>query len=285
MPAGHATLDLRAPDGATAVVHQHGAHVTSWVPAAGDERLFLSTRSAFEPGVAIRGGIPVIFPQFASEGPLPKHGFARTRLWAPLEGATVHSVPDSGARIAPDSTQCTLSLRDTSDTRMIWPHAFDATLQVRIGGDSLAVCLTVANSGDDALEFTAALHTYLRVDDIDHAAVHGLGDARYRDSASGGAERVQHEHVLRMIGEIDRVYLDAPHVLELREPQRSLRIESPGFPDVVVWNPGAARALALPDLEIDGWRRMVCIEAAAVGTPVRLEARERWTGCQTLTDI
>src|SRR5258705_11634652 len=75
-------VKLRAADGATADVYLHGAHVTSWRPTPGDEeRLFLSARSEFRPGTAIRGGIPVIFPQFAAEGPLVRHGFARTSEW------------------------------------------------------------------------------------------------------------------------------------------------------------------------------------------------------------
>ena len=62
---------LRSRDGALAEVYLHGAHVTSWRPAGTrEERLFLSERSEFRGGAAIRGGIPVIFPQFAAEGPL-----------------------------------------------------------------------------------------------------------------------------------------------------------------------------------------------------------------------
>jgi len=34
------SVHLRAPDGATAIVTWHGAHVVSWI-SAGDERLFL----------------------------------------------------------------------------------------------------------------------------------------------------------------------------------------------------------------------------------------------------
>ena len=83
--AGRGGLDrvtLSSRDGARAEVYLQGAHVTSWRPATDDrERLFLSERSKYCPGGAIRGGIPVIFPQFAAEGPLPRHGFARTSRW------------------------------------------------------------------------------------------------------------------------------------------------------------------------------------------------------------
>jgi glucose-6-phosphate 1-epimerase len=73
---------LTAADGARAEVYLHGAHVTSWLPAgASEDRLFLSRRSRFAAGAAIRGGIPVCFPQFATQGPLPSHGFARVTAW------------------------------------------------------------------------------------------------------------------------------------------------------------------------------------------------------------
>jgi glucose-6-phosphate 1-epimerase len=58
-------------NGATALVALHGAHVLSWIPADGRERLFLSERAKCGGGAAVRGGVPVIFPQFAERGPRP----------------------------------------------------------------------------------------------------------------------------------------------------------------------------------------------------------------------
>ncbi|KHF24579.1 aldose 1-epimerase-like protein [Solemya velum gill symbiont] len=72
---------LTAEDGAQAEIYLYGAHVTDWCPAGDDERLFLSERAEFSEGTAIRGGVPVCFPQFADEGPFLKHGFARLGLW------------------------------------------------------------------------------------------------------------------------------------------------------------------------------------------------------------
>jgi glucose-6-phosphate 1-epimerase len=265
-------VPLRAADGASADVYLHGAHVTSWQPApGGDERLFLSTRSEFRAGAAIRGGIPVIFPQFAAEGPLPRHGFARTTTWSLDE-----------ARAADGSAVAVLSLRDTPDTRAIWDARFRATISVRVGGAELTVGLVVENDGSSPFSFTAALHTYLRVRYVARAEVVGLEGAQYRDAAERTTLRTDVASVLRVTGELDRVYVGAPSTLLVREPGRALRVATRGFPDVVLWNPGRKRAAGLLDMEPDGERAMLCVEAAVVQTPVTLPPGARWQGSQTL---
>ena len=78
---------LTHESGATAEVYILGAHVTSWKTSDGVERLFVSSASAFTRGAAIRGGIPVCWPQFSGRGALPKHGFARTsEAWGTVRG-------------------------------------------------------------------------------------------------------------------------------------------------------------------------------------------------------
>lgn len=56
----------------------------SWIHR-GKGRLFTSPRAVFRSGQAIRGGIPVIFPQFGACGPGLRHGFARLLEWAPVQ--------------------------------------------------------------------------------------------------------------------------------------------------------------------------------------------------------
>jgi len=265
-------LRLASGDGARAEIHAHGAHVTSWIPAGGDERLYLSGRARFEPGTAIRGGVPVIFPQFAGEGPLPKHGFARALPW------TLASV----TRPAADRACAAFRLENGAQTRTIWPQAFAAELRVTVGGAALEMVLEVENTGAGAFSFTAALHTYLRVDAIEAARLRGLRGLRYRDTARGGAEAFETQDELRVTGEVDRIYFDAPSALDLSEPSGGLRIESSGFHDAVVWNPGAERAAALADLDEEGWRHFLCVEAAVIGAPPRLEPGQRWRGTQKL---
>lgn len=267
-------VSLQAADGARADVRHDGAHVTSWRPAPdARERLFLSARTALREGVAIRGGIPVVFPQFAAEGPLPRHGFARTMRWT-LEGEERASDGDAIAQF---------TLRDSEATRAIWPVAFLATVTVRVGGRRLSVSLEVENAGDQALYFTAALHSYLAVENVADVLLEGLHGQRYRVSGSPGTLVMDDAETLRIEGEIDRVYVDVPCALRLREPTRTLTIGAAGFPDVVVWNPGAARAAALADMEPEGERRMLCVEAAAVQVPVCVDPGARWRGEQQLT--
>jgi glucose-6-phosphate 1-epimerase len=255
---------LTAADGARAEVFRHGAHVVSWNPANGSERLFLSERSSFAPGAAIRGGVPVVFPQFASTGPLPKHGFARNMEWSVVEHAEAH------ARFQLASNAATLA---------IWPNAFVAELDVRVGGDALEIALGVRNTGVGSFSFTAALHTYLAVCDIGGTLVRGLQGYRYREA---GAEGAQASEPLHIDGEVDRIYFDVQRPLAIDDGERTTDVSTRGFADVVIWNPGLQKAAALPDMAPGGYAKMLCVEAAAIETPVVLAAGAHWSGAQRL---
>ena len=264
---------LESADGASADIYLHGAHVTSWRPAPdGEERLFLSARSEFRDSAAIRGGIPVIFPQFATEGPLPRHGFARTSLWS-LQSLEQR---DEGDAVA------TFTLTDSPATHATWAAEFCLTLTVRIAGARLQVVLGVENTGASPFSFAAALHTYLRVRDAERAEVVGLQGARYRESSEPALLHIDDERVVRVVGPLDRVYVNAPRSVTLREPERSLNVEMMDFTEMVLWNPGAAAARGLADMEPHGERAMMCIEAAVVQRPIALASGGRWSGTQTL---
>ena len=229
--AGLPKLVLVAGDGARAELYLHGAHVTSWIPA-GDtvDRLFLSARSRFGPGEAIRGGIPVCFPQFAAQGPLPNHGFARVSVWEIVRAGRT----DAGA------AQAVLSLADSPATRAQWPHPFALELTVTVAGRTLELALAVVNTGATAFEFTGALHTYLRVADVRQAVVRGLQHARYRDKVLDTDGVVETAPELAFDREIDRVYYVAPDDLALYEPGRRVGVRTTGFPGHRRLEPGPA---------------------------------------------
>ncbi len=271
-------LTLAAPDGARAEIYLHGSHVTSWVPRGGPERLFLSRRSQFRTGAPIRGGVPVIVPQFGGLGPLPQHGLLRLMPWELVD-----------ARAAGKRASARFRAADTEESRRLWPHGFLAELTVTIGGsrgpaarDELALTLAVTNTGAEPFAFTAALHTYLAVADIAATRVEGLTGLRYRDAAAGGVEVDEAAPRIDFPGEVNRIYFDAPAEARLVEAGRTTVIRKAGFPDAVVWNPAAAKCATMSDQDPIDYRRFVCIEAAAVGAPVRLAPGKRWEGSQTV---
>ena len=69
-------------DHASAVISLLGGHITSYVPNGGSDLLWMSGKSSFEPGKAIRGGVPVCFPWFgaAPEGKSGSHGCVRNAM-------------------------------------------------------------------------------------------------------------------------------------------------------------------------------------------------------------
>jgi len=266
-------VDLLAPDGARARVYLDGAQVASWIPAGGtDDRLFVSERAHYGEGQSIRGGIPICFPQFGATGPLKKHGFARNLRWQ-LEGQWQD---DKEARAR-------LTLTDSDVTRAMWPYTFTAALDVAVTGASLTVSLTVTNTGSAPFAFTAALHPYFRVENAFACAVHGLAGTRYFDALLGGEVRNEQARTLQIDAALDRVYFDTPNQLELVEPHRTLRIEKYGFPDAVVWNPGAEITANTADFAAGDEQHMLCVEAGAIGRPVTLSAGEQWMGTQIMT--
>lgn len=265
-------ITVRAADGASVQMTAQGAHVCSWIPAGGQEQLFLSKTSEWREGVAIRGGVPVIFPQFGGLGNLPKHGFARTAHW------TLQSCSNDaqGKGIA------VFVLQDNEASRAVWPYAFTAQLRVTVYADQLNIALDIRNTGTDTFSFTAALHTYFAVQDIAAARLHGLQHCQYRDSMNGGQLCTETADSLHITAETDRIYLNTPSELRLQQPQQVMQIRSEGFADTVVWNPGATGAVKLSDLEPEGHQRMLCVEAAAIGQPVILAAGQSWCGQQQL---
>ena len=275
---GLEALELVAPDGARAVLLLHGAHLTSWIPAGGEEQLYLSPKSAFATGQAIRGGVPLIFPQFSARGPLMRHGFARTKPWQRL-------LAEQGE----DDALAVLQLTDDAATRMVWPHAFSAELSVRVSGQGLDIELAVENTGDTAFDFTAALHPYLRTGALDATSLRGLAGLHYWDQVKNGEQLQRSDLVLPGspgCEDLDRIYYQVKNPLQLIDesgPQRRvLDLQQQGFEDTVVWNPGAAKCAQLADMPAEGYQHFLCVEAAAIERPVALQPGEVWSGLQSL---
>jgi glucose-6-phosphate 1-epimerase len=269
--AGLPACELALPQGDRLLVALHGAHVLSWV-SGGQERLYLSPQSMLDGQAAIRGGVPVCFPQFNQRGPmadrLPKHGFARNVAWLADEPVLTH-----------DSAQLCLHLQDNDRTRAWWPHAFALALDIELSPGALQLTLHVHNTDTHALAFSGALHTYLAVPDVTQSTLQGLGGQPEWDSLTD--THAQAADTLRFAAEFDRVYEASPNPMTLNQ---TLHIsQSPSWANTVVWNPAQDLCQRLADMPDDGWRHMLCVEAAQVYAPITLPAGGRWAGWQRLS--
>jgi len=274
---GQPALRLCADDSAAVTLTLFGGQVLSWTTAAGVEQLYLSPLTRLDGSGAIRGGVPVIFPQFNARGPLPRHGFARTAQWELVQD---HAQAQDQAQAEPCSL--TLALQHTAGMQALWPHDFDCRLIVALRPHSLALTLTVHNAGSAALSFQAALHTYLAVGGLDGLQLLGLDHCPYEDCTEPHAGVFKPHMPWQPPAAMDRIYFQAPGQLQLRSALGQRLLQHSGFADLVVWNPGAAPAGTPADLPADGHRHFLCVEAAQIGQPVCLEAGQKWSGTQTL---
>jgi len=258
---------LRSEQGESSEVYLHGAHVVTWKTADGKDLLFTSKQAIFKPPKAIRGGVPVCFPQFGQLGPLGQHGFARNSMFKVTAGT---------------SNSVTLSLSASGAEDAKYPHPFELQVKVELGPGTFTQELEVLNSGSSPMSFTCALHTYFAVPSISEVQVLGLEGTTYTDSLAGGAKVVQEGPVV-FDKEVDRIYVAAPHVIKIKSGSSTLEVHKVNFPDAVVWNPWIDKSKSMGDFGDEEYKEMLCIEPSVAGSgPVVLEPGKTWSAQQKL---
>jgi glucose-6-phosphate 1-epimerase len=261
-------IEIASGDGARLTCCAHGGHILGWIPAGSDsDRLWLSDLRQCGPGLAIRGGVPVIFPQFADRGPLPKHGLARDRAWV----MTSAGVDDGGW------AHWSAHLRSDEATLRIWPHEFTLDLDVRAAGPDLQIALSVRNDSIADFSFAAALHAYLRV--APAATVTGLGARPAQDNARGGSPMTLANGPILATATRDVAVLGVEGPVRVDQAGReALMISATGFPDRVIWNPGPDNGIA--DIASGTEAGFACIEPALL-EPLVVAPGASWTGTAT----
>lgn len=251
-----------------AEVYLFGATITSYIHN-GDEKIFLSPSAIFNGVKAIRGGVPVVFPQFGQPFPsMLQHGFARNKLWQ------LSSMTSGDA-----SAQAIFQLISDDDTIRVWPHRFSLTYTILLTVNSLKCDLHISCLDEEPFLCQALLHTYLNINDISSLGVTGFNGLTYIDKVRGGDTFTEGEETRLVQGEIDRVYVE--HIagripdIEVRYAGKRLRVMKgaaitrgtgiDNIPtDVVFWNPWEEKSVALSDMVHDGYKRFVCVEPGVV---------------------
>jgi glucose-6-phosphate 1-epimerase len=242
-----------------AEMYLHGAQVTSWKPAGNnnnDEVLFLSGKSQWTDGQAIRGGIPICFPWFrakANDPQAPAHGFVRTKTWQ-LESILKED----------DAVVVTMVTESDEHTRRWWPGEFRLVHRATFGSQ-LKLELVCTNTGTTPLRFEEALHTYNRVADVQDVRLHGLDTVSFLDNTDSNKEKTQLGDVA-IASQTDSAYLITRNTVELSDHRmrRRIRLAKANSLTTVVWNPWREKASELRDLADGEWTQFLCVEASNI---------------------
>jgi glucose-6-phosphate 1-epimerase len=265
---------ITTPD-AEAEICTQGAHLTRWIPRGQRPVLFTSSRSLYEPGKAIRGGVPIVFPWFGPRGgglpapmqaspmqagPMqagPMHGFARTSEWKVVSAG----LSSSG------QFEMTFSLSPSDACRALGFSAFRVLFRVAVG-PTLEMDLEVHNESGEPLAFEEALHTYFAIGDVHQVSVTGLENTAYVDKTDGFREKRRDSAPIRIGKETDEVYLNTSASCVIHDPawSRRVTIAKTGSHSTVVWNPWIEKSRTLADMDPEEWREMLCVETANVAS-------------------
>lgn len=254
--AGQGGLPLVRVETATSLaeIYLQGAHITHFQRHGDKPILFLSRQAMFAPGQPIRGGVPVILPWFGNRDGQPAHGFARTIPWELL---------DVGFS---DGDSARLRFRfPESGIPQGWAK-FVAEFEVIVGME-LEMNLKVTNVDDSmAFPLESCLHTYFGVSDISQIEVNGLQGVNYLDALDGFSNKTEQCASIKFTGEVDRVYQNSPHTVEIvdRQWNRSIEVSKQDSLSTVVWNPWVEKSKRLTDYGDDEYLRMVCVESGNV---------------------
>lgn len=248
---------------ASAKIALAGAHIISYTPAGGSELFWMSEKSDFEYGKAIRGGIPVCWPWFGDKpGEANKHGYVRNEKWS------VKAVAD----LKDGSTLVTLELsdKDLKFSKAAFPFNVQMTFYI---GKHIEVTLTACNLGDEPVETASALHTYFAVSDISNVKISGLENAEFSNRVVGADPAPVSESEAVVIDcEVDRLYINTSSAVTITDSGNGkvIKIEKCGSNSTVVWNPWIAKSSKMADFAADGYRTMVCVEAVAAFDDARI---------------
>jgi len=250
-PTGFEYIEIQNKS-ATAQIALQGGHLFHYQQTRKKPLLWLSEKSMFETGKAIRGGIPLCWPWFGkhpTDTDLPQHGFARISPFELLES----NEPNE------HTTELLLQLQSSTQTLALWPYQFQLRLRITIG-PRLTVALTTRNCDTESFSITSALHSYFPVSYISYASVEGLDQTMYWDALTG--ETKTQQGTIRISGEVDRVYEKTTNPLLLLDRERTFQIIPEGSASAVVWNPWKEKSMKMADMEDDAYNSMLCIETA-----------------------
>lgn len=145
------------------VVPERGGIITRWTLQS-QEILYLDAERFADPGLTVRGGIPILFPicgnlpdnTYTYQGKqyqLKQHGFARNLPWLVTEQST-----DGLASLS-------LVLNSSDETLAVYPFDFQLAFTYQLQGNTLELKQRYTNNSHEPMPFSTGLHPYFLATD------------------------------------------------------------------------------------------------------------------------
>ncbi|MBU8901768.1 MAG: D-hexose-6-phosphate mutarotase [Victivallales bacterium] len=272
---GLACVELNNPMGKASLA-LHGAHIMSFIPKGQEALLWMSEKSYFEAGKPIRGGIPICWSWFGGhpcDSDLPSHGFARISVWEPI----------AGGNCADGATFLELALTPGLIANEFKTNDFLVKLRVEVS-EKLSVALIIDNCSDKDLSYSAALHSYFNISDIENITISGLDGKPFIDTLSDTNHIQQGD--ISFVAETDLIYLDTEDTCIIHDPgfKRKIKVSKVGSRSTVVWNPWDAKAQRMPDFGDNEFHEMVCVETTNAESDARTLAPNECHSLQVIIE-
>ena len=251
------------------ILHESkGAQVLHAAFGSGLELLYLSPLVDLYPENPIRGGIPLMFPQFGDSGPLRKHGFVRDLQW---------NLVDETENADGKNLTYVLDVKATDFPE--WP--FDASLKFNVGLSlqTLTIGLSVQNTGTQAFSFTGGFHPYFAISSRKDILLNGLEGLPFKDSFPS-----DNAYELTAEGLVERQYMGDAEI-RFYNGSKWLKLTASGFDSWMIWNPGRVGAKKISDLPEDDWDRFICIEPIVLAETISLNPDQDYKGQMTIEVI
>ena len=288
---GLESLIIKDPSNKTsAEILLFGATLISW-KVNSIEKIFLSDTAIFNGIKAIRGGIPIVFPQFGQpKKEMNQHGFARNSLW---DVQSTNTTDNYG--------EIVFVLNDNESTRSLWPHRFILEYKVFLTLEGLSTELIAKNCGSESFDCQMLLHTYYKIDDINQIAVEGFTGSSCKNQLTSEVI-VENSVVNKISEEVDKIYMEnnsnqsIGDILLSNTGHGNINISKKAYKsdimskivvpvDVVFWNPWIEKAKSLADLPDEAYHNFVCIEPGTVQDWVRLDPEQSLSLIQQIRTV
>jgi glucose-6-phosphate 1-epimerase len=213
-----------------------------------------------------RGGVPILFPQFADRGALRKHGFVRDIVWK----VVFHQRETYSEHLR-------YELNLTSNNLNHWPHKVFIQLDVFAKLKSITFSLMIKSLGNTDFVWTGGFHPYFKIENLMDIKIDGLMgceiENKYRPEQTHQLEQV----LLFDEGPCESLFFSNSNLV-IHDAKKIIYLSSKGFSEWMIWNPGKLGVKDFSDIPHDDWTKFLCIEPVNVKQPQLIKVGSQFIG-------